>query len=829
MHKAVITYVIAGTLLGLSAPRAAAAADEDRLIIKDLRVLVVVYRGDPDAADKDRVDDAEMRSLRNAMEVSRDFYFRNTDARLNLTLSWEIFDKPAPDNAGPTYDNFVKDLRARGYIDNQFDGIFTTGIGMTGNWGGFRVFDKTGACFGGSGPGGQLVWYPSADKDTNFHWAWTFVHEFQHALDLAIAAGSGFDEFVHGHPFADQAAHPDRFIENAGGQHWDWEACTLRNFKDYPAILGATSSYIYAVDSDGDGLADYHPHLPMDEQRFGSDPHNPDTDGDGLSDLAEYTADIYRSSDPLHPDTDRDGMRDGVDEWPTVPISPFVDYAHPEPAIDGVMDGVYTPLICHWYATDAEALPSDAVQTYATWDEDNLYIVARAPEAFSLREVQLDTSADNTFWRGGDTYVWRCQHEQQPEQTVPQRRPWPDAEAVWTVDDAGYHVVELKLPAEVGQGWSREVNFGGQRAPEDVADGLVLIDNRKVSFNIIVDLVESEKKVLLTPNWTMFSTTLRKSPAAPDRPSLRFTPSVQATDAPTVVVTGVRTGVPVTVTNADGEVLGEGRGSGPLTLQGVEGGNTPAEGMNVITVTTAGGAESAPFELSVDSGAAAPQLNVSASDEEAVTLDVSGEAGARVTLEVETGDGWLPVGLCQLDEQGTGQVTLDPQMRGFHATYFATYEFSDPVAYRIDPQIKFDYQAGTPIKGVVPQEGFSVRWRGFLTLEHPTAATFMLTTDDGSRLYIDGKRVIDHWGHHEKSEARGEVELTAGTHELRVDYYEQIGWAAAHLECRPAGGERTYTLPVTAVQEVPEVLRVRAYQVDPRGHRSEAGPPVTVN
>ncbi len=140
--------------------------------------------------------------------------------------------------------------------------------------------------------------------------------------------------------------------------------------------------------------------------------------------------------------------------------------------------------------------------------------------------------------------------------------------------------------------------------------------------------------------------------------------------------------------------------------------------------------------------------------------------------------------------------------------------------YRIDPEIRFDYQAGSPAKGVIGPESFSMRWTGYLNIDETTKAVFFLSTDDGSRLYVDDKLVVDYWGHHGKSEKSGETTLDPGTHLLRIDYYEEYGWAAAHVEWQPEGRERTYEIPVAAFKSIPDRKLFRAVQTDVLGNKS---------
>ncbi|RPH49129.1 MAG: glycoside hydrolase family 2, partial [Planctomycetota bacterium] len=65
------------------------------------------------------------------------------------------------------------------------------------------------------------------------------------------------------------------------------------------------------------------------------------------------------------------------------------------------------------------------------------------------------------------------------------------------------------------------------------------------------------------------------------------------------------------------------------------------------------------------------------------------------------------------------------------------------------------------------------RWTG--TLEVPASGryTFRTRNDDGVRMWIDGKVVIDHWkGEYVVSERRGEIDLVAGKPvTFKVEYF----------------------------------------------------------
>src|SRR5688572_7751801 len=67
--------------------------------------------------------------------------------------------------------------------------------------------------------------------------------------------------------------------------------------------------------------------------------------------------------------------------------------------------------------------------------------------------------------------------------------------------------------------------------------------------------------------------------------------------------------------------------------------------------------------------------------------------------------------------------------------------------------------------------------------------TFRLTSDDGSRLLIDDRPVIDHDGLHGAEPKDGTVQLTEGMHALRIDHFERGGDQVLNLAWQPPGAD----------------------------------------
>jgi hypothetical protein len=82
-----------------------------------------------------------------------------------------------------------------------------------------------------------------------------------------------------------------------------------------------------------------------------------------------------------------------------------------------------------------------------------------------------------------------------------------------------------------------------------------------------------------------------------------------------------------------------------------------------------------------------------------------------------------------------------------------------------------DFKEGFP--GLPDQlEWFAIDYTGRFWIAAPGAYRFLLTSDDGSRLYIDGKRIINNDGVHAPETKSGVVTLTPGVHDIRVSYFQ---------------------------------------------------------
>ncbi|MFG1603409.1 family 16 glycoside hydrolase [Actinoplanes sp. NPDC049265] len=87
---------------------------------------------------------------------------------------------------------------------------------------------------------------------------------------------------------------------------------------------------------------------------------------------------------------------------------------------------------------------------------------------------------------------------------------------------------------------------------------------------------------------------------------------------------------------------------------------------------------------------------------------------------------------------------------------------------------------------------------------------FRMTSDDGSKLYIDDKLVIDHDGLHGAEPKDGTVRLTEGLHSLRIEHFERGGGQQLTLAWQPPGASDFTLVPNTVLSTDADVVRVTA-------------------
>jgi putative heme-binding domain-containing protein len=163
---------------------------------------------------------------------------------------------------------------------------------------------------------------------------------------------------------------------------------------------------------------------------------------------------------------------------------------------------------------------------------------------------------------------------------------------------------------------------------------------------------------------------------------------------------------------------------------------------------------------------------------------------------------------------------------GIHVDYF--YPSTTNVA--IETLAKMTPKASGVVPAItmdVPQRKeknrFALRFSGAIQIPQSGRYEFFITSDDGSRIYIDDKLLVNHDGLHGMSQKSGKIDLTVGQHTIVVTYFDNggrnglaVNWAGPGFKKGPIAPESLSVLGNDTIHDV----AVRTFAAIP-GH-SEA-------
>ncbi|MFJ5262362.1 PA14 domain-containing protein [Streptomyces sp. NPDC088387] len=138
------------------------------------------------------------------------------------------------------------------------------------------------------------------------------------------------------------------------------------------------------------------------------------------------------------------------------------------------------------------------------------------------------------------------------------------------------------------------------------------------------------------------------------------------------------------------------------------------------------------------------------------------------------------------------------EVHGLKGEYFTqsapgAFDFAELKATAFDPQIDFDNLEPRLRSATGRADDVSVRWTGRIVPEVTGPTTFSVIGDNGFRLWVDNRLVIDHWvDDWDREQTSQSVELTAGrAYDIKVEYFEHYGGSNLRLRWTPPGATKT--------------------------------------
>lgn len=130
-------------------------------------------------------------------------------------------------------------------------------------------------------------------------------------------------------------------------------------------------------------------------------------------------------------------------------------------------------------------------------------------------------------------------------------------------------------------------------------------------------------------------------------------------------------------------------------------------------------------------------------------------------------------------------VDKETRENGLRGEYFDNKDLrGEPIITRIDKIMNFSWGWNGPFENF-QRDNFSVRWEGYIKLENTGEMIIDISSDDGIRLYIDDKIVIDDWNDHAEKVNSYTMKFEAGKfYKIKLEYYENGGDAVIRMGLR---------------------------------------------
>ncbi len=114
---------------------------------------------------------------------------------------------------------------------------------------------------------------------------------------------------------------------------------------------------------------------------------------------------------------------------------------------------------------------------------------------------------------------------------------------------------------------------------------------------------------------------------------------------------------------------------------------------------------------------------------------------------------------------------------GLQGEYFNNVAWEgDPALVRRDPQLQFQWTLFSPDPEKLSYDFYSVRWTGKITAPHTGRFQIGVDGNDGYRLYVDGKLLIDNWTKRTRQARLADFDFEQGrAYALRIEFYEPTG------------------------------------------------------
>ncbi len=162
---------------------------------------------------------------------------------------------------------------------------------------------------------------------------------------------------------------------------------------------------------------------------------------------------------------------------------------------------------------------------------------------------------------------------------------------------------------------------------------------------------------------------------------------------------------------------------------------------------------------------------------------------------------YYPSGLNSYEES---HMTYMPACNVNPTTQGVAYTYYEGKCKKVDEitsckKVKKGTLKNISIGGALKKDHFAYEFRTLIRIPKKGVYRFYTYSDDGSVLYLDGRKTVDNDGGHSAKRAEGKIALDEGFHELRLLYFEdymgeelEVGFCSKDIDETPLAADMLY-------------------------------------
>lgn len=167
---------------------------------------------------------------------------------------------------------------------------------------------------------------------------------------------------------------------------------------------------------------------------------------------------------------------------------------------------------------------------------------------------------------------------------------------------------------------------------------------------------------------------------------------------------------------------------------------------------------------------------------------MAGEAGAAASLKAKVIEALGSGDPEAIDAAGQMIAQLGLLRKGLRGSYYSGTSFQKLLFERLDSRILIEKNKSPYPDG--RKDSISIRWTARVRIAVAGKYTFYAGSDDGVRLWVAGKQIVNHWQTRAIAESVGTIDLPTGLHPIKMEFFQGNGDFGAYLKWSGPGIEK---------------------------------------